>query len=111
MFEELTAMNLAPSGLRDAPPSSLKCIGVGIVNCFVMERSAIFKNITCKMIMMSICEIRSDSHYYKYQLAVIAMQLTRSSVARRMVFNTGLISRSCITAPPLEMTVLMAGPL
>lgn len=39
-------MNLVPSGLNDAPPSSLKCIGGGIEKDLTVERSDIFKNIT-----------------------------------------------------------------
>lgn len=50
IYAQLTAINLAPSGLKEAPPSSLKCIGVGIVNCFVTERSAILRNTTYKMV-------------------------------------------------------------
>ena len=50
IYAQLTAINLAPSGLKEAPPSSLKCIGVGIVNCFVTERSAILRNTTCKIV-------------------------------------------------------------
>ena len=48
----LTAINLVPSGLRDAPPSSLKCIGGGMENSFTTERSVMFRNRTWKRFVL-----------------------------------------------------------
>lgn len=45
-------MNLVPSGLRDAPPSSLKCIGGGMENSFTTERSVMFRNRTWKRFVL-----------------------------------------------------------
>lgn len=44
-----TAMNLEPSGLKDAPPSSLKCMGEGIAKDFTVDRSDMLRNTTWDM--------------------------------------------------------------
>lgn len=42
-------MNLEPSGLKDAPPSSLKCMGEGIAKDFTVDRSDMLRNTTWDM--------------------------------------------------------------